>query len=60
MCLFLFLDIGFSPAEFVGVERAGPYSVQAGYLSGRPEGVGIFLIQLEFGSAGEAPQSLLL
>lgn len=55
--LLLVLVLGFSPANFVGVERGEVYGVQAGYLTGRPSVVAIFDLQLEFGSAGELPPS---
>ena len=38
--------IGFANASFDGEERAENYSVDAGYLSGRPSAEGIFTIQL--------------
>ena len=43
--------IGFANATFAGDERAENYSVDAGYLSGRPSVQGIFTIGLTLETA---------
>jgi hypothetical protein len=46
--------IGFSPDELVADERVGVgYSVQAGFLSGRPTRGGNVTMKFKFGTAGK-------
>ena len=42
---------GFSETEFGRIERGLSYSVQAGFLSGRPNIGGVFLLELVLGTA---------
>jgi hypothetical protein len=44
--------VGFSPDIFTGEERGEGYSVQAGFLSGRPERGGTINLRLLPGTAG--------
>jgi hypothetical protein len=46
--------IGFSPSQLVGVERRESYTVQVGYLSGRPSPQILNLqLQMELGTASK-------
>ena len=46
-----YVVIGFANASFAGEERAEDYSVDAGYLSGRPSVEAIFTIGLTLETA---------
>lgn len=50
--------LGFSPSEFIGQERGEAHSVQAGYLSGRPDMGGLLTVELSVGTASEYLSSL--
>jgi hypothetical protein len=47
-----YVVVGFSPAELTGDERGEGYSVQAGFLSGRPVRGGLVNLDLTVGTAG--------
>ena len=50
--VFLSLVLGFIPSVFVGVERGVTFSVQAGFLSGKPPQGGNLNLNLVLGTAG--------
>ena len=44
--------LGFIPSDFIGIEREEDFTLQAGYLSGKPAPGGILYLQLKLGTAG--------
>ena len=57
-CLFVCLFVcfctvfGFNQTEFRGLERGERYAVEVGFLRGRPSGLVIATLALNFGTAG--------
>ena len=51
--IIIFLVLGFIPSVFIGIERGWTYSVQAGFLSGKPPQGGTLFLDLVLGTAGE-------
>ena len=47
-----FAVLGFIPPDFIGIEREEDFTLQAGYLSGKPAPGGILDLQLKLGTAG--------
>ena len=47
------LVLGFIPAVFVRVERGMPFTLQAGFLSGKPPQRGYLNLNLVLGTAGK-------
>ena len=52
--------LGFIPSVFIGIERGVTYSVQAGFLSGKPPQGGSLNLNLVHGTASKAFFSLLI
>ena len=52
--------LGFIPSVFIGIERGVTYSVQAGFLSGKPPQGGSLNLNLVPGTASKAFFSLLI
>ena len=50
--LLFFSVLGFIPSVFIGNERGVTYSVQAGFLSGKPPQGGTLFLDLVFDTAG--------
>ena len=50
---YLFLVLGFIPSVFVGIEQGVTFSVQAGFLSGKPPQGGNLNLNLVLGTASK-------
>ena len=51
---FFPIVLGFIPSVFIGIERGVTYSVQAGFLSGKPPQGGSLNLNLVLGTASKA------
>ena len=53
LCHFFPTVLGFIPSVFAGIERGVSFSVQAGFLSGKPPQGGNLNLNIVLGTAGK-------